>query len=75
MVPVMKVLTYVAAPTFGAIIIAPKTIQAPMSPPEKAHIGILLSSNKFGIGGLRKKRIIEKITTPPKKLIKAACDG
>jgi hypothetical protein len=65
----------VAAPILGAINIAPKTMHAPIKPPEKDHIGAFLRSTILGIEGFKKINIIENITTPPKKLIKAAWDG
>ena len=64
-----------AAPILGAINIAPKTMHAPIKPPEKDHIGAFLRSTMFGIEGFKKTSIIENIITPPKKLIKAARDG
>ena len=40
-----------------------------------AQKGIFLSTSKLGKVGFKKKRITEKIITPPRKLTKAACDG
>ena len=60
-VPVINVLTYVAAPILGAIIIAPKTIHAPINPPVKDQKGAFLRLTKSGIEGLKKINIIKKI--------------